>query len=200
MKAFDCIYESAMLVNMLDVVSYLDAYKTAITNETTPSEPTTEVAKKIKKLFTCVNMAVERLASEYFVLTTSENVLSDENKKITLSSLLKRAFEVVKVVDNNTKTRVIPYFFADYIVVGEKNHGYNLTYRYIPAEVNSLESAIDVSPFVSRRVIAYSVVADLLLTKNAFDEAKFWNDKFISSIKMLQKFGAGCSFKNNALY
>ena len=199
MKAIDCILEVSSLLNMDSVKSYVLDYKAKVLNNLTPSAPDSAVANKISQIITCINMAIERISSEYLPLKMSESLVSDSTGKILYSSASKRVFEIIKVEDANLNYRVIPYFGVDYIVLPKPNTSYIVYFRYIPDFIDSISGEFEISPFVTTRLLSYAVVSDILLVKNSFDEAREWNDRFLQGIKMIQKMGRSRLFKVNSL-
>ena len=199
MKATDCILEVSKLVNMTDVTSYIESYNAAIVSEQTPPVMTSQVSARIKNIITCINMVIERITSEYFPLTNSENLTTDSSGKILYSAASKRVYEIVKVYEESTNLRVIPYFGTDYIILPKANTSYKVFYRYLPSFINLISDSFEVSPLITVRLLSFAVVSDLLLLLNSFDEAREWNERFLSGIRMLKKIGREIRFKKNGL-
>lgn len=187
MKVFDCIYDAASMLNNSDAVAFLDLYAAKKQAGETLPVPTDSVADFIGKLIVCLNMTIERITSEYIPLKKCESVCSDEYSKIAFSSLSARVFEVLRVEDAVSFESLVVKQNPDAICVPLKYRNYKVTYKYIPTLASSIDDTIELPLAVTNRLACFGVVSDFLLSRNVFDEAKEWNDRFVAGIKMVAK-------------
>ena len=187
MRAVDILYEASCLLNNDETSSFLKDYIEALDAETELPVATSSVEAFVNKLLVCLNMTVERIASEHIFLKKEEPLTSDENGKIGYSSFSSRVFEVVKVFDSITGEELVPYFAFDGLVMPLKYRPYKVLYKFVPSVVTDLDDEIVVPTLVSSRLLCFGIVADFLLTRNVFDEAREWNNKFLDGIRLVSR-------------
>ena len=186
----DVIGLASDLIGLDDVSAELQNYENAIANDEN-FEFTSAVKKKIDRLIKCVGLTVDRIASNYLSVNRSEELVSDFQGKISYDDFSASVIEIIAVSDASSGAE-IPFNSLPYhLYLPYKNRRVLVDYRFSPRPLKSVDEEIVLPPIVSKRVIALGVVSDYLLSKNVYDEAKYWNEKFeenlISQITRRQK-------------
>lgn len=172
MTAKECVGFVVSLVNdreMEKILEKLDAGETLSNDE-----------KKLEKRYISgLNIAVDTISSRYYSCEKEVRVVSDNEQKILYEALSPRVYEVLSVKEASGQD-VDFYTLPFSVYVPKIKHEYKVKFKYLPQKVDSLADEVNILPFVPVRAVAYLMASDLLLTKNLYDEARFWFNNFES--------------------
>ncbi len=140
------------------------------------------VKKKIDKLLKCVSLTADRIASNYLSMNTSDEMVSDFQGKISYDEFSHNVIDVITVSDASSEALIKFNALPFHIYLPYKNRRVIVDYRFSPKAVKSIDEYIALPPIISKRTIAFGIVSDFLLSKNIYDESKFWNEKFEKTI------------------
>ncbi len=177
MRVSEVLKVASMLIGLDDVATEIDLYEEA-------REANTEfcfsagVSEDLTKLINCINLSVERIATSYIRLNKTEAFVSDGEGKIAYEDFASPVVEVVDVFTGAFGGGVNYMVMPFNLYLPEPAKRYFVKYRYLPTKVEVLEDEIELPVFVTARLVAMAVSGDYLLSKNLYDESKFWSDKF----------------------
>lgn len=181
MTVKEVVVLASNLVGLDDVVCAVDEYS-KMTEEGLEYAFKPAIKKKIDKLISCINLCTDRIAVSYVTLKKSEALVSDFEGKIAYSDFAQRINRIEKVEDSlsgrELDFRALPF----HLYLPYANRRVTVTYSFTPAKVTSLEDEISLPPVIGVRTLALGVVSDFLLSKNIYDESKYWNERFEESI------------------
>lgn len=168
MSIKEIIRISALLTDRTNVVAYLDKN----TNNTD------ETLSLVQKLLSLTNLVINELASTYIPLVKSETVSARDNK-VNYSDLSSSVLKI-KSVSNTSGKELAFRTFLHYVSVPEDR--VIIEYEYVPEDYELNDTVDFDSKFVSARVIAYGVCAELAITESRFDEAVTWHKRYVDAI------------------
>ena len=138
-------------------------------------------AKQIDRYIGGLNIAVDTIASRYYLNLKEVFVTTDNDARVDYSALDDRVYEIVKV-KNEIGLSVEFYSLPFSLYLPKRNTRYQVKFKYLPRKVVTLEDEVMILPFVPTRAICYLMVSDILLAKGLYDESRFWFSKFESVI------------------
>ena len=170
MKARECIEFAVSLVHDKDAEGMLSAVEEELTDE-----------QKVilKRYLSGVNSAVDTIASRYYDSEKEVRVTSDIEQRISYNALDERVYEIVWVKEMGG-SKVQFYGLPFSLFVPKRNHEYVVKFKFLPAKATGLDDELEILPFVPMRAIGYLMASDICLSKNLYDEAKFWFNNFES--------------------
>lgn len=143
------------------------------------SENPQAIQNDIIRLVSYFNHTMETLCDNYFNLTHTQELFSN-NKKINYLSF---DFEPTKIISvSKNKQPVFFSSYSKYISVPEDNIKYEVTYKYLPDRLTNLSDVIKMPKGISEKIICYGIASEFLASKNQFSQAEYWNNKFIFEI------------------
>ena len=148
MKAIEIIKLASRYIGQKDLLS-----TTTLGGQTQPTQQQTEI---LETLTECVSDVTEALAVMHFPLKYAEEIVTSDGV-INFSDLQKTVCEVIKLVDE-FGMNVEFTSFPDYIKT--KSGKYVIHYHYIPEELESLNSTLEINEEkVTPRIITLGVVS-----------------------------------------
>ncbi len=166
----DILLKTAELINRDDLIDGLNKNS---------SENSQSIQNDILRLISYYNYTMETLCENYFNLTHTQELFSN-NKKINYLSFSYEPTKIINVCKNKK-----PVFFSSYskhITVPEENVKYEVTYKYLPDRVTNLNEQISFPKGISEKIVCYGIASEFLASKNLFTQAEYWNNKFIFEI------------------
>lgn len=166
----DILLKTAELINRDDLIDGLNKEI---------SENSQAIQNDIIRLISYYNHTIETLCENYFNLTYSQEIYSN-NRKI---SFLNFNYEPTKVI-NVLKNKQPVYFstYSKYILVSEDNCKYEVIYKYLPERILNLSDNIKLPKGVTEKIVCYGIASEFLASKNQLNQAEYWNNKFIFEI------------------
>ncbi len=183
MKVYEAVVGACRLLGLDAVEDEINLYNSAVSGGGT-YEFSAEASEEIKKLVNCLNLTVERIASNYLRLTKKEALVSDSDGKIEYSMFSHSPIEILDVCEGAYNFSTLFSCLPFHLYVPNGGESYIVKYRYLPARVGELNEDVNIAIFVTPRVLSLGMVSDYLLAKNLYDECKFWNEKFESELLM----------------
>lgn len=181
MKVSEIIKLASILVGDNDVANAVTEMEDAI-EAGEMYEASDSVEKKIKKYINCLNLTIDRIATNFITLKNTEAMASDSEGKIAYSAFLKKVIEVRRVVDSSSGSELQFVALPFHLYLPHANRRVLVEYKIMPEEVALVSDEIELPPIVTPRILSLGVASDLLLSLNVFDESKFWNEKFESAL------------------
>ena len=164
MKVREIVKASAELLNMKDVVKYLDG----------DIEESDEINESITNFVLAVNMVNNNIASSYIDLIGESNVYNNGDKvhysDITSNNIIEIR-NVYNVNGDNVDFKVMP----DGLVLSSGD--YKIVYSYYPESL-TIDSKIDYYLKLNELTFALGVVGEYLFIKGAVDDAYMWDKRF----------------------
>ena len=130
-----------------------------------------------QKYINGLNLAVDTIASRYYSSIAKTKVVSDDDSKIAYADLDERVYEVVKVV-NKSGVAVEHYSLPFSLLVPKPNTEYEVSFKFLPAKVESLFDQVQVLPIIDEKIVAFLMASDLCLACGQYTESKFWFSEF----------------------
>lgn len=141
-------------------------------------ELTDEERSVVNRYLNGLNISVDTIASRYYTSVREVKVVADEESRIDYNALSSRVYEIISVKDS-VSGRGVDYYtlpFCLYVPTGSKE--YLVKFKFLPEKCVALEDRVELLPFVSIRAVVYLMVSDMCLSKNLYDESRFWFNKF----------------------
>lgn len=177
MTASEVILLASELMGAEDVVNAIEERNNMLQNGL-EYKFNDSMQKKINKLIKCINFTTDRIATNYINIKKVQSFVSDAEGKIAYSDFLGGVVDIEYVWDYSTSNdldfKVLPF----HLYVGLPNRKVSACYKFVPDEIDDLDEEIVMPPFVTTRILALGVVSDYLLSKNVYDESKYWNERF----------------------
>ena len=172
MKVLDCVSEVAHILGDSEMESVING----------DGELSQEQRKLKARYIAGLNIAVDTIASRYYTSVREIKVVSDSDQRIDYSALASRVYEVVSVREANGGQGVDYYTlpFCLYVPCAKKE--YFVKFKFLPEKCEGFDDEVELLPFVSPRAVVYLMISDILLSKNIYDESKFWFSKFESEM------------------
>ena len=164
------LLETAKIINRDDLIEALNT-----TNQVSQS-----IENDILRLVSYFNYTLETLCENYFNLTNTQSIYSDKNKKIYYINFKNEPIKISKISKNNQSVFFSKY--TNFITVPEKNTKYEITYTFLPERVNDLNKKIILPQGITRKILCYGIAGEFLASKNQFEKAEYWNNKFMFEI------------------
>ena len=163
----DIIKKACKLINLSDVLEYLN-------DETGTITQSDEVSEKLDKLLLSVNLTNNTLSSQYFEISDCA-VCDNSNGVVSFGNITsKNIVEIKKVTDVENKD-------IEYKVLSDGVHSayksLKIYYTYIPSDV-IISDNINYYLKLSEITFAYGVVSEYLFLIGDLDEASIWDEKF----------------------
>ena len=168
MTVRECVSEVAEVLGDKEMQDILNKY----------GELSADEKQAVNKYINGLNIAVDTIASRYYTSVREVKVLADEESRVDYNALSSRVYEIISVKDS-LSGRGVDYYtlpFCLYVPTGSKE--YLVKFKFLPEKCVSLEDKVELLPFVSIRAVVYLMVSDMCLTKNLYDESRFWFNKF----------------------
>lgn len=140
-----------------------------------------QIKNDVLRLISYYNFTVSTICENYYELTDTQSITSDENKKIYFYRLNFLPIKIISVFDEYDNPVVFD-LFNDYILLSESNKNYNIYYAYVPQSIYNLNDEIQIPEYLCIRLVRYGVVSEFLASKNQFNESEFWRTKFMDEI------------------
>lgn len=165
----DILLQTAELINRDDLIEALKSENQSLLSQ-----------NDILRLISYYNYTIETLCENYFNITNTQTMTSDNNRKINYLSFTFEPTKILSVTKNNK-----PIFFSEfskYILVPETCTRYEITYKYIPDQVTNFSDDVVLPKGVSNRIICYGIASEFMASKNQPTQAEYWNNKFMLEI------------------
>lgn len=186
MKAYDVLLVAAELLNQNDVVKEIEIFKQKYEKNEQIDGFSDDILLKVRKLIAHLNLVVEKIASEHIVMKAKDEVASDNDFRIDFGLLNNSAHEIIRVVDGLTFSEVEFDVYTSHITVPLRGRRYIIEYKYRPSAIDDIDEDVNLPIYITHRVVSFGIVSDVLFTRNVFDEAKLWNDKFLESLRLVR--------------
>lgn len=167
----DILLKTAELINRDDLIEGL--------NNKFSNNPQS-LQNDIYRLISYYNHTLETLCENYFNLTHTQEIFSNQNKKISFLNFKYEPTKIVKVTKNKK-----PVFFSEYskfITTPEANVLYEITYKYLPDRIVNLEENINLPRGITEKIICYGIASEFLASKDNITQSEFWYNKFMFEI------------------
>ncbi len=165
----DILLKTAELINRDDLIEGLNNDKNS-----------QSIQNDIFRLISYYNYTLETLCENYFNLSNKQIISSDNNRKINYFNFTYKPLKILSVTKNNKTVFFSEY--AKYITVPEENTVYEITYKFLPERLTSLEDKTNLPHGITERIICYGIASEFLASKNQYDKAEYWNNKFMFEI------------------
>ena len=165
----DILLKTAELINRDDLIEGLN---------NTNNSPS--IQNDICRLISYYNYTLETLCENYFNLIITQKISSDNNKKINYFNFTYKPLKILKVANNNKQVFFSEY--SKYITVPEANNFYEITYKFLPDKITSLNSNTTLPKGITEKIICYGIASEFLASKNQFEKSEYWNNKFMFEI------------------
>lgn len=165
----DILLKTAQIINRDDLIEALEN-----------NSNSQLVNNDILRLISYYNYVIETLCESYFFVTKKQSITSDKNRKINYLNFSEEPTKILQVKKNAS-----PVFFSEYskyILVPEPNTSYEITYNYILERKTNLTDQVSLPKGVSEKIICYGIASEFLASKNKFEDADYWNNKFMYEI------------------
>lgn len=172
MKVIDCIKTVVNLIGDQDMGAVIEKIESG--EELVDSD-----TKILNRYINGLNIAVDTIASRYYQNIKTVRVVSDSEQRIPYEALDERLYEVLEVV-GPAGSKVEFYSLPFSVFVPKKLTQYTVKFKYLPKKASQIEDDVEVLPFVSERAIGYLMASDIMLSRNLYDESKFWFNNFDS--------------------
>lgn len=140
--------------------------------------------KEIDGIIYCINLVVDELACDYFPLLHTQNI-SSSNGKIYYSQLEKTILKIFSLKDSNIS---VPYkLFPDHISI-DYDSNFTLTYSFAPTAPQSISGDLQlIGAQITPRLLAYGVAREYCIFNSLYEQADYYNSRFISAINTASK-------------
>jgi len=172
MTVLECVSEVAKILGDTEMEPVMDG----------SVELTDEQVKLKNRYITGLNIAVDTIASRYYTSVREVRVVSDSDQRIDYGALSPRVYEIVSVREANGGQGVDYYTLPFCLYVPSAKKEYVVKFKFLPEKCEDFDDEVELLPFVSPRAVIYLMVSDILLSKNIYDESKFWFSKFESEM------------------
>lgn len=167
---------TANFLNLDDLSKYLSGQE---------ESKSSEVTHVLNQLIVYLNYVVREITKDYFPLYETEKILSDGECKIYFNKLTRKAIQI-KDIKNILNASVHYSIYPEYIKTELQNSEYKITYSYIPKEVESEEDEIELPFGLDYFIVAYAVASEMCMARGLYEEAQFWESKFLSSLRSIK--------------
>ena len=174
MTAWEVIVETARLIGDKELETIIDKSQAG-------ESLTAEENKKLKRYISGLNIAVDTIASRYYMNLREIKVTSSSDARVEYSELDDRVYEIVNVHDESG-VAVEFYSLPFSLYLPKRNTRYLVKFKFLPRRVEEVSDEVMILPFVPITAICYLMVSDIMLAKNLYDESRFWFSKFESCI------------------
>lgn len=164
------LLDTAKILNRDDLIDAL----------TTSNQNSQAVENDILRLISYFNFTLDTLCENYFNLINRQSIYSDNNKKIYYINFEKEPLNINKISKNNQAVFFSKY--SKYVTVPEANSKYEIEYKFSPDRINDLNQKIKLPQGINRKIICYGIAGEFFASKNQFDKAEYWNNKFMFEI------------------
>lgn len=166
----DILLKTAELINRDDIIEGL--------NKELTNNPQS-IQNDITRLISYYNHTIETLCENYFHLTHSQELYSN-NRKINFLSFDYEPTKIISVLKN--KQPVYFSTYSKYILVSENHSKFEIIYKYLPDRTLNLYDNIKLPRGVTEKIVCYGIASEFLASKNQINQAEYWNNKFIFEI------------------
>ena len=174
MTVKDIIKKSAELLNMKDVLLYLNNVE---------NSPSQETLATVSSLTGLSNLVLNELAVTFVPMTTTETKIVT-NGKLNFSSLTKTPYKIISVCDEYGES---VFYTLTPTAIKVSLRTVVVTYAYIPSNYGLTDVVGYTESEISSRLISYALCAEYLITVSAFDEAVMWRKRFTEELEALFK-------------
>ena len=168
---------TATLLGLDDVITYLSD------NET--STPSQETQNKINELLAYLNYVTREVTKEYYPLSHSEIVFSDDQCQIHFNKLSYKAISI-KHIKNEYGLNVTFNLYPEFIKVGVPNKAYEIKYNFVPENITHIDQQLNLPIGLDYFVLCYGVASEYALAKLLYNEAEMWESKFKNSLENIK--------------
>lgn len=175
----EILIKSCEILNRNDIIQTLKSVNKTeeISNE--------QIQSEVYKLLSYYNFVASSIFQNYFELTFTDTLMSDEYNKIQYYNLSFEPLKILSIYDekhNPLSARV----FSGYILTNSANKTYKITYTYLPEDIKDIDCVSELPKIINKKIICYGVVSEYLASKNLFNESEFWKNKFMYEIFKLK--------------
>ncbi len=175
MKIKDIIRTAAIYLGRERIIEYLENGENTLEDANLMSQ--------INNLTRCANLVINELCCNYVPMVKSETVDCADGK-IYFSELSETVLEIEKVTD--TFGENVEYSFSpEFLTVSLPT--VIVTYKFLPPTYGLTDEIGYSERDLGRRVIAYGVAAEFLLTEHDFNESVMWHDRFTDALSRVVK-------------
>ena len=145
----------------------------------TTSSEGRELITQYRKL---LNIVQKRIATEWIVLKTKENI-EIKSQKLDFAELNKKYYKLIKVVKDG---KFIKFNMLDDGIELE-NGPCEIWYQYLPSDVlTSTGEVFDFNGKISERLFALGIASEYCMLNGMYDTANYFEEKFINSLNSLR--------------
>ncbi|MDE6583090.1 MAG: hypothetical protein K2K31_00350 [Clostridia bacterium] len=141
--------------------------------------------EKLDVLVKCFNLVNQEIATDYIPLLLKEEVSEEKILFSSLSKTLVNVYEVKNRFGMNLKFKL----FSDYVEV--ESVPKSIIYSFLPENL-TLNDIVDCNPRINARVYAYGIASEFLLIYGISENAEIWEDRFKTSLFILNKKNGKC--------
>ena len=166
-----------ILIKSLEFLNQNESIKELKNADSIEKISTPQIQNDIIKLISFYNYTVGTLFHDYLDLTYNENLVSDSENKIFYHNF---SFQPIKItlVTNQEHKPVCVKVFAGYVLTNSSNTTYNITYKYLPDEINNFTDKLNIPKHLAK-IVCMGMVSEFLASKNLFNESDYWKNKFM---------------------
>lgn len=178
MKAINLIYNTCMFLGKIDLCTVLKEYFEATKNNGSYTF-FDKHKNELSDFVPIINEMTEDIATKYFEFLTDEELVCDSDGLIKFEQFSKSPNFIKRVENENgmlEKFMVLPYS----IKVNGANKTKKVYYSFIPDKIETVYDEVMVPPIFTENALTYLLCYHFLLHKNLYDEAKVFENKFLS--------------------
>lgn len=130
------------------------------------------------RLVNYFNFTTSTLFENYFDLSRAETLSSDSNNIIHYHNFSFTPVKILSVKDSLGNENVATVLSA-HILTNKPKSKYQVTYCYLPAELNNLTDSLENFHERLSKVISFGIVSEFFACKNMYQESEFWKNRFL---------------------
>lgn len=169
-----------ILIKCAELLNRNDIVKSLKSVEKIDSIPDETLKSDVYRLVNYFNYTSNTLFENYFELTHSEQLNSNNSNVINYSNFEYTPVKILSVKDMNGNENVATVL-SSHILTNKARETYVIVYAYIPHELKNLSDEITFPERLSK-IICYGVVSEFFACKNCYDQSEFWKNKFMYEI------------------
>lgn len=168
------LIKSAELANRDDIVSALKEHSAI--NEINNNSIQSDVCR----LLSYYNFVISNLFENYFNLSTSQVILSNNLGEISYDEFIYLPININKISCANKQFTY--EINTSKISTSLSNELFDIEYNYRPKDALELTDDIILPPFLNNKIVCYGIVSEFLASKDQFDKSEYWKNKFLFEI------------------
>lgn len=129
-----------------------------------------------------LNVVQDRIATEYFPITTSE-VIDTTSQVFKFANLSKRLYKLIKVLKDG---KVVRFSLKDGGILLPEGK-YEIWYQYLPTPLVYSDHEIDdFDGKISDRIFALGVASEYCLLNGMYETSNYFEEKFVNALNCLR--------------